>query len=96
MLYQQINGFKSSLLLKCNIDFYKNKEMYSFESLAAHHKNHVEFSAWFLFFIFFIMYFIKITARSQISESGLFYITFSLRCQKISPEIPLACKFPLW
>lgn len=23
--------------------------MYSFESLAAHHKNHVEFSAWFLF-----------------------------------------------
>lgn len=67
--------------------------MYSFESLAAHHKNHVEFSAWFLLFI---MYFIKITARSQISESGLFYITFSLRCQKISPEIPLACKFPLW
>ena len=64
-----------------------------FESLAAHHKNHVEFSAWFLFFI---MYFIKITARSQISESGLFYIIFSLRCQKISLEIPLACKFPLW
>ena len=43
--------------------------MYSFESLAAHHKNHVEFSAWFLFFI---MYFIKYQPALRYPRAGCF------------------------